>query len=269
MQIKLHVLILNVTFVPIEKNNIVYKLINSGNRSDRQRFFTLFLMGLSVMFFFSGRLNAQMRIDIGPLGGAAYYMGDLNPGVPFSQVREAFGGLARYVVNDRIAVKGAMTFATLKGVYDPDKVGKLPNLKGEMFMRSIFSVDVTGEINLFSYDHQFISSTVFSPYLAIGVGTMGYKKTMQADTTLNFTFSLPMGVGVKYKINKRLKIGAEWTFYKLFVDDIDNYVSAGDALTHNNDWFSVFKIYITFGFLRRKSECFGMCTRTVEDRRKR
>jgi hypothetical protein len=145
----------------------------------------------------------------------------------------------------------------------------LPDLRGGEFMRSIFSADVTGEINLFSYDHQFISSSVFSPYLAIGIGTMGYKKIMETDTVLNFAFSMPMGVGVKYKISKRLRIGAEWTFYKLFVDDVDNYSSIGNALTHNNDWFSVFKIYITFGFLRRKSECFGMCTRTIEDRRKK
>jgi hypothetical protein len=265
--------------VAVEKNNIVHKLINSENKSGRQRFFALFFVCSLVSIFYSSRLEAQSQIEFGGLGGAAYYIGDLNPGVPFVNVNPALGGIGRYVFSDRIAFKAAVTVAGLSGDYDKDKVGVLPEFKRlsgspGYFKRTVMSLDFTGEINLFSYDHKYISSTVFTPYLSFGFGAMGYSKIVaKTDTSTtfkpSFSLSLPMGVGVKYKISKRLRIGAEWTFYKLFVDDVDNYSSIGNALTHNNDWFSVFKIYITFGFLRRKSECFGMCTRTIEDRRKK
>ena len=262
----------------VEKNILVRILTNSKHKSFRQRFFALFFAVLSVSVFYGSRLEAQSQIEIGGLGGAAYYIGDLNRGIPFVNPNPALGGIGRFVFSDRIAFKAAVTLAGLSGDYNREKVGVLPEFKGLAgtpghFKRTVMSLDFTGEINLFSYDHKYISSTVFTPYLSFGFGAMGYSRVVsKTDTSTtfkpSFSLSLPMGLGVKYKINKRLRIGAEWTFYKLFVDDVDNYNSVGNALTHNNDWFSVFKIYITFGFLRRKSECFGMCTRTIEDRRK-
>jgi len=265
--------------VAVEKNIIVPNTLNSENRNCKQRFFALLVLSLFVFFSFENKLEAQMKIDFGPLAGTSYYMGDLNPGVPFVETRPAFGGLARYVISDRLALKGTITYGEISGTYDPDKTGILPvtgtvNGNAGYFRRSLLSLDFTGEVNLFSYDHKFIASTVFTPYVSFGAGTVGYNRQETSGNDSEgvkpyFALSLPMGIGVKYKINKRLRIGAEWTFYKLFVDDIDNYDSIGNALTHNNDWFSVFKIYITFGFLRRKSECFGMYARTNEDRRNR
>ena len=273
----------------VEKNIIVHSTLNAKNKSNKQRFLALLFVSMFVFFLFENQLEAQMRIDFGPLAGTSYYMGDLNPGVPFSGAGPSFGGLARYVISDRLALKGTVSYGEISGDYDQRKVGVLPvlgkvNGKAGKFKRSILSLDFTGEINLFSYDHKYIASSVFTPYLLFGIGGVGYTRQVleqiqvpgnppsQKDTIVHkphFALALPMGIGVKYKFNKRLRIGAEWTFYKTFVDDLDNYISVGNAVTHNNDWFSVFKIYITFGFFRRKSECFGMCTRTIEDRRKK
>jgi len=239
----------------------------------------LFLfMSFAILCFTENRLYAQDRFEIGALGGVSYYMGDLNPGVPFVDSRPAFGGLLRYVFNDRIAMKGTLTYAGLKGSYDSEVDGILPEYgwvsgKPGSFKRNIIDIALTGEINLFSYDHKYIASSVFTPYIAFGLGGMGYNRLVETPsgstgTKPYFSMVLPVGLGVKYKFSKWVRVGAEWTFVKLFVDDVDNYKGPGDAF-HNNDWFSVFKIYITFGFLRRKSECYGMCTHTLDDRRTR
>ena len=250
----------------VEKNIIVHKLIDSENKSSRQRFFALFLMSFSVLFLCGGSLKAQRRLEMGPLAGVSYYMGDLNQGVPFVEPHLSLGGLARYVFNDRIALKGSFLFAGLSGSYDSDKDGILPtygrvNGTPETFSRNVVSLSVSGEINLFSYDHKYISTTVFTPYLSAGFGSMGYNRLVQTGDSITskpyFALSLPLGLGVKYKFSKWLRVGAEWTFFKLFVDDVDNYDTLGNVVTHNNDWFSVIDIYITFGFFKRNSSCQG------------
>ncbi len=249
----------------VEKNIYVHKLNNSKNRGFKQRFVSVVLMSFVVLFFLKSNILAQDRFEIGPLGGVSYYMGDLNPGVPFIKPRPALGGLIRYTFNDRIAVKGYVLYAGLSGSYDSEKDGILPtydrvNGTPGDFSRNIISLALTGEVNLFSYDHKYIPTTVFTPYITAGFGGMGYNRLVNSpsggvDSKPYFSLSLPLGIGVKYKFSKWLRGGAEWSFVKLFVDDVDNYDGLGDAF-HNNDWFSVFKIYITFGFLRRKTECF-------------
>ncbi len=249
-----------------EKNIEVHKLIDSDSRDNKQRFIVLFFMSLSVLFFFRSSMYAQDRLEVGPLAGVSYYMGDLNPGVPFVKPRPALGGLLRYVFNDRIALKGTAIFAGLSGSYDSDKDGILPtygwvNGTPASFSRNVINLSLSGEINLFSYDHKYISTTVFTPYISLGFGGMGYNRLVEispgnTDTKPYFVLSLPLGLGVKYKFSKWLRVGAEWSFVKLFVDDVDNYDALGDTF-HNNDWFSVINIYVTFGFLKRNSECWG------------
>ena len=248
----------------VEKNIIRTMLVEPEDMSKKQRFLFLYLL-VSLMFFFSPNVMSQRKLEVGGLVGGAYYIGDFNPGVPFLNTHLALGGLARYVVNDRIAIKGSALFTGLSGSYDPGKVGVLP-VEVKSFDRKIGSVEVGGEINLFSYDHEFISSTVFTPYITLGVGSTGYRKVTANDTSTVIALSLPVGIGVKYKISKWVRVGAEWSFKKLFDDSIDLYDSEGSKITHNNDWFSVLDIYITFGFVRRKVECNGLCNKTTRER---
>lgn len=84
-----------------------------------------------------------------------------------------------------------------------------------------------------------------------------------------FVLSLPFGVGAKYKLNSWIRVGAEWSFRKTFVDDLDYVGGSGivnpddpygfdeKALTHNNDWYSFAGITVTFSFSRRKTACNG------------
>lgn len=250
----------------IEKKIEVQELKGSENKNMIQRLRFLFYVSLLLFFLvLSGNgVNAQDRLEAGPLVGASYYFGDLNPSTPFVNNHLAIGGLVRYVFNDRTAVRGSAIYAGLSGSYDSAK-GVLPGVPdGYSFNRNIGDLAVMGEINLFSYDHKYISTTVFSPYLTFGVGTLLYKRADEQGEKSVFVLSLPFGAGVKYKINKWVKIGAEWGFRKLFVDDIEGNMvpddlSAiyGSAKTHNNDWYSIANVYVTFSFIRRNSSCVG------------
>lgn len=227
----------------------------------------LLMMGLP-------QLEAQNRFEVGAFVGSGYYFGDLNPSTPFRNAHPALGGLVRYNMTDRIAFKGGATMTELSGQYPVDGV-LFPNAEGVSysFSRTIVDVSAQMELNFMSYDHPFISKTRFTPYLCYGVATTIYKRygdEMQNEENKTvFVLSLPFGVGAKYKLNSWIRVGAEWSFRKTFVDDLDDMGGSGvvhpddplgfgqKSLTHNNDWYSFTGITVTFSFSRRKTECHG------------
>lgn len=229
---------------------------------------------LGILLMGCCRVEAQNRFEIGAFVGGGYYYGDLNPSTPFKNAHPAFGGLVRYNMTDRIAFKGSAILTDLSGEY-PSKGVLFPNSTGVgySFSRTIADVSAQMELNFMSYDHPFISNTRFTPYLCFGLATTIYKRygdEMQNEENKTvFVLSLPFGVGAKYKLNNWIRIGAEWTFRKTFVDDLDYVGGSGiinpddpygfdeKALTHNNDWYSFTGITVAFSFSRRKTACNG------------
>jgi len=225
-------------------------------------------VGLFVAITFS---KAQDKFEVGGYIGTSYYMGDLNPQKQFYQPALSFGGIARYVLNDRYAVKGTLGIAGLKGSY-PDNGVLFP--EGEVpysFERKVADGTVQMEFNFKSYDHPFVRTTNFTPYISLGLGTSVYKR-FSTETGNNsqqtvFILSLPFGIGAKYKINRWIRVGAEWSFRKTFVDDLDvvgsnlpvntadPYGFGNEGKVHNNDIYSVASVHLTFSLFRRKAQC--------------
>ncbi|MCU4154904.1 outer membrane beta-barrel protein [Carboxylicivirga sp. A043] len=217
-------------------------------------------------------IEAQDRLELGAFVGSSYYFGDLSTGVPFANSHVAAGGIGRYVFTDRIALKAMALYGTISGDYhgqDLKYLESTPNANYS-FKRSIGDVSAQIELNFRSYDHKFISTTTFTPYISFGLATTIYNRI---DTDVensagkpSFILSLPFGIGAKYKINKYIRVGAEWTFRKTFVDDLD-YMGEGSVdpsdpygfgestFTHNNDWISFAGVYVTISMLKRKTKC--------------
>ena len=125
------------------------------------------------------------------------------------------------------------------------------------------------EFNFLSYDHIFRKEeTNFSPYLAFGLGAASFTIAKERDKEHVFVLSLPFGMGVKYKLNKLLRVGLDWTFHKTFTDKIDAVACSQGmfdptdpsgngvrAMTHNNDWFNAVTATLTFSMWPRKLQC--------------
>jgi len=216
-------------------------------------------------------IKAQDRLEIGIKAGASYYLGDLNPQKQFYKPSLAYGGIARYVLTDRLAVKGAATLIKIKGSYPSNGIYFPEGLESYSFKRTMGDMDLQMEFNFRSYDHPFISTTVFTPYVSFGVGTTIYKRyTTEIQNNSGqtvFILSLPIGIGFKYKINNWIRVGAEWSFRKTFVDDLDYvgyeininpddpYGFQQGTKIHNNDLYSFAGVMVTFSMFRRKTEC--------------
>ena len=94
-----------------------------------------------------------------------YYVGDLNPQKHFLLTKPAFGAFLRHNFNERLAVKGAITYGTLKG---DDAVSETNPNRNLNFESPLTEVSGTFEFNFFNY---FIGSQryYFTPYM-YGVG---------------------------------------------------------------------------------------------------
>jgi hypothetical protein len=231
------------------------------------------LLALAVLVLLpASTLNSQWKVEAGPYIGISWYNGDLNPSKQFYNIHPAFGGLLRYVFNDRLALRGNVLIAGVSGEY-PAKDVYLPenNPDNYSFKRDLLDIAMLFEINLFSFDNPSLKKSAFTPYMAFGVGSVFYERYTEDNGSHNekpsFVLSLPFGAGVKWKAGDRLNLGAEWTLRKIFADDLDvvgfdNSIDGSNpigfsntTITHNNDWCSVFGVYATFTILGRRDKC--------------
>ncbi|MCB2207800.1 MAG: hypothetical protein KQH67_05845 [Bacteroidetes bacterium] len=213
------------------------------------RFFGL-LTGLLAGFIFilPPALHAQ-TLEVGASGGVSYYIGDINPGIPFKQSQLAYGALARYNLNKRWSVKFSYTRAKLVG--DDLKSNAVENRELN-FKSNVNDFALVGEFNFWEY---FTGSkkSYFTPYIFGGVGfftfkpynfygdelrelgTEGQVTTMyeNSDETWEqeinnrspynlWSISFPFGIGFKYSLSKRLALGLEWGMRKTLTDYIDD-----------------------------------------------
>ena len=233
-------------------------------------------------------LYGQDKIELGVFLGGSYYLGDLNPSQQFKDFRPAIGGIARYAITDRWAVKGNVIVAGIAGQYpgsgdvylrDEGYTRTYTNSDGTWhtvrerdyaFERTLIDAALTAEVNFRSYDHYFRQAqTRFTPYLTFGLASTIYERhETKNDKKTVFVLSLPFGLGAKYKVNKWLRVGCEWTWRKTFTDDLDvvepdegkidpsdPYGLGKSGWTHNNDWYSLIGVTITCSMWPRKITC--------------
>lgn len=189
--------------------------------------------------------------EIGLFGGGSYYLGDINPGKPFSQIQPAFGFIGRYNFDTRWAIKTNVLLGTLKSDDATTGYNKERNSK---FNTSITEATVQMEVNFLDY---FTGSTrtYFTPYL---FGGASYFITNDVSSV-----GIPFGLGLKYSISKRVGFGAEWGIRKTFTDDIDGLGATypdGQQLSNskNNDWYSFAGVAITYKFkIQGRTRCLG------------
>ena len=106
-----------------------------------------FLLILSCLAFFV-QANAQFddpkTLEVGPHVGVSYYMGDLNPTLPFAQSKLQYGGLVRFNYNNRWTFRFDYSRATVTA--DDTKLKWRPE-RGLNFTSVISDFSLTAEFN--------------------------------------------------------------------------------------------------------------------------
>jgi len=185
------------------------------------------------------------RSEIGAFAGGSFYLGDLNPIGLFSQTQLALGGVYRYNLSTRWALRGNILWGTITA-----DDAKRENPRNLSFRSRIGEFSVQAEINYLNY---FTGSKNyrFSPYLFGGVAVFSFNPQAYYFDPVTHTgrwidlaplstegqglaaypnkktysttqFSIPFGLGFKYSLNSTFSIGVEWGMRKTFTDYLDD-----------------------------------------------
>lgn len=197
------------------------------------------------------------RYDIGVGMGMSGYLGDANESNLFKHPGFAANAGVRYLFDSRWAAKAQLSMATLSG-NTADFENVLPCNAQYSFKSTVYDLSVKGEANFFAYG---IGETYkrlrrWTPYLTVGIGL-----TMASSAgNTSAAFSIPMGVGFKYKLSRRLNLNAEFTMTKVFGDKIDSkeltdLYQIKSSFLKNTDWFSTLTVGISYEFGARCATC--------------
>jgi hypothetical protein len=195
--------------------------------------------------------SAQKQIELGMNIGASAYLGELNPSRPFHAASPALNLLFIYNFDTRTALRAELGY--LQG-----KSGDA-NLNPDMFYDGItFSTMMANgncrfEFNFKQFKFQ-ERKKMFSPYVNAGLGVLYLDGSVSG---MPFVATLPMGVGAKLCLGRRLGCGIEYTSYKLFSDKMDGKENPGTygSPLHNNDWMSYANVYITYKLFDNPGDC--------------
>ncbi len=239
------------------------------------------LMFATVLITTSG--FAQKTADIGIWGGTSNYFGDMTDAPPFQTFNLNFGAYFRYNFNARVGLRTMALFGSFlqEGVIEgtPWK-----------FDKSVLDLSMQVEINYLKYILG-EKKTPFSSYVTFGLGVDYFSYNFRPEEIHSFNDSypglynddgklvgtppkepviaptIPLGLGFKYNIGRRLGVGIEYQLRKIFSDKLDDlddplsyYNPQGELIKytsaiHNNDWAGYLGVHLTYMIYIGKNAC--------------
>ena len=208
------------------------------------RFF-LIMSCLAVFVQANAQFDDPKTLEVGPHAGVSYYMGDLNPTIPFAMPDLQYGGLVRYNYNNRWTFRFDYSRATVKG--DDTKMNWRPE-RGLNFTSKINDFSLVAEFNFLEYYTGNPKKNV-SPYLFGGISVFQYTTFATVGDELvdlsdyategpedpnakwyNKMFgktspigvSIPFGFGVKLSLSRHMAATVEWRMQKTLTDYLDD-----------------------------------------------
>ena len=181
--------------------------------------------------------------EFGLSGGGGFVLGDVN-GMLFKRMEPVGGAFVKYKFNGHWEIK-------LTGEGGVLGVGDLGNLEGRESMM-FGGGNVVGEFNFFNYGVQRWKEyrTWVTPALLLGLGFVVFNGTAAV--------TMPMGIGVKFKLSDRVNMGLYWMCSKTFTDKldyVDDPIGLNAGFWNNRDWYSTVQMYISINFLQVCAPC--------------
>lgn len=199
--------------------------------------------------------DAEFRMEIGGGLGSSFYLGDVNTKF-YHNSGVAVGGVWRYLFDHYNSLKTSLTYGGVKGSSDvsidylPENLQSgAPSERSLEYSFSSYVVDLSCmyEINFWPYGYyqDYMGLKRLTPFLQLGIGMtyMGQDKSLTAN--------IPIGVGVKYRLGKRLNLALDWTIHFSLSDKMDGLEAPlgikGEGLK-NKDSYQLTMLTLTYSF---------------------
>lgn len=199
----------------------------------------------------------QYRMEIGAGVGVVTYQGDLG-GSLTKNMQPMASVVLRRVFNPYMALKFSAAYGKLKGssadsnTYYPDYAASQYR-----FNKTLVDAGVTYEYNFWPYGtgQDYRGAKRFTPFIFAGLGAT----YAGGEGNSAFTANVPIGLGVKYKVGKRLNVALEWAEHFSMSDKLDGvkdpYGIKSSGLFKNTDCYSAIQITLTYSFMPKCRTC--------------
>ena len=254
---------------------------------------------------------AQPTTDLGVQVAAATYWGDIENVNYSKSITPVVGILGRYNFNKRLAVRGQLFTGNLKaeGLFTNANIWQsgAPRVFPETyardlefnyyFNRSFQSVEALFEFNFRDYKLGRTKKDNWTPFVSVGLGGFFSRASrvgsfilepietapglytpyyIEANKLSNnsdvLTLTIPVGVGLKFNITKRLGGIIEVIVRKTFADNIDNLddpkrfvidpanpqpypEKVSGIQLNNNDWYATLAVSLCYQLWSSKGNC--------------
>lgn len=192
--------------------------------------------------------------EIGGGIGTSWGWGDVNSSKAIYNPSVSFGAVWRYNLNLRWALATELQSLGMKGdTRDFDYAFPGGDYQ---FETRYWQLGFRPEINFWNYGwgSDYRDKRRYAPYLTMGLSA---GIVTGADDTV-FAWGIPIGAGVKWKVNKRLNTQLSCILTKTFSDKLDGKADPEGIHTSGligNDWVAQIQLSVTFDFKERCIEC--------------
>lgn len=219
------------------------------------KFFCCLFLTLCCSVFFSQQPNFWSRSELGLHVGQMYYIGELNPYIPYNQSNNAFGLMYRLNKQTRMSYRINYTYGGLRADDASSRIDQHVN-RNLNFQTNIHELSAGIEFYFKTYElgNKKYSETFYfilqgglfymNPKTNYGgqlvtlreLGTEGQLGRSQYN---RIQFCIPMGIGYKTSLGKFASLNIDVAIRKTFTDYIDdvgaaNYTTLEDFANHNN-----------------------------------
>jgi hypothetical protein len=217
-------------------------------------FFLFFINTLTVI--------SQTKSDFGLITGISYYMGDINPKIPFYSPNVSAGATYRYNMNTRYVIKGELNYCILSAS-DKDFSDPYQQQRGASFSTKLYDFALQFEFNFLPI--KFVERKVyFSPFVSTGLGASFVMNSASYNKTIGFV--LPAAIGLRFSLGRKWSTGFQWNFRNTFNDKLDagvkypdgvvNPIAVGYSSTiNNNDWYMFASFFLTYKVFDFGDQC--------------
>lgn len=218
----------------------------------------LMLMVLLPAARMSAQDDPQYRMEIGAGVGMVSYEGDFNGNV-LKNMQPMFSALWRYNFDPYKDLRLSATYGKLKGsskdvdTYYPDYA-----TEEYSFNRNLLDVSLVFEYNFWPYGtgRDYRGAKRLTPYIYGGIGATS---ASGGGSKSVFTANVPIGLGVKYKLNERMNLGLDWGIHFSLSDELDGvkdpYQVKSSGMFENTDCYSMLQLTLTYSFKAKCRTC--------------
>lgn len=203
--------------------------------------------------------NAQedYRFDIGGGFGMTGYLGDANTANLWQNPGWDGEVFLRYILNPRWGFKTNFYVGSLGG--DSSQMTNVfPGAATYKFSTTFYELGEMAEFNFFSFGmgESYRKLKRITPYIAAGLSVTVWS----VDSKMGAAFTIPLGVGAKFKLSPRWNLGLEFLMKKTFSDKLDGEHLADpynikSSFMKNTDWYSTLTLTISYEFSKRCAVC--------------